>query len=171
MEVSNIANNPIKFNLNGRDFLVKRLSILDLFAEFEVLAKEQFMDEVASYAKRIEDKQERIEYQRIKMKDMPKGKELQEIIYGAPGPKDANGNDTVIGGMMNTPKGCVKLLHLALSKCNEINMEEAGQIFSDPKNSSIINNIMNYITGADVDLNKEAPLLPKDAVKIGRAHV
>jgi len=148
MELSNVTNNPVSFKLSGRDFLIKRLSLLDLFAEFEVGVKKQYMDDIALMAERIKDQKERVEFQRSALKDMPKGKELEELG------KDA----------MNTFEGGVKLLYKALSKCNQVTEEEVKSIASNPSNNTGITNIMNYITGVDVDLNKdEAEELPKDA--------
>lgn len=165
MEVSNIANNPVTFSLSGKNYLVKRLSLLDLFAEFEVMVKEQYMDDIAKMASRVKDSKERIDLQRALMKDMPKGRELQEIIHGVPGPKDKEGNDTMVGGLINSPEGFTKLLYLALSKCNKITDEEIKEIVSDQKTNAVaITNIMNYITGTDIEKKEEN--VPKNATII-----
>jgi len=108
MEVSNIANNPISFKIGDRDFLVKRLSLLDLFAEFEVEIKRQYMDDIIEMASRIKDPKERIEFQRSAMKDMPKGKEMEDSVRSN----------------MDTFEGGIKLLYLSLSKLNKITKED-----------------------------------------------
>lgn len=151
MEVSNIANNPISFKIGDRDFLIKRLSLLDLFAEFESNVKKLHMDDIILMAERIKDKTERIEFQRSAMKDMPKGQVLQDMARDE----------------MNTFEGGVKLLYLAISKCNKISEDEVKELVSNPNNSTAISNIMNFVTGADVDLEKkEGSELPKDATVI-----
>ena len=150
MEVSNILNNPITFVLSGKQYRVKRLSLLDLFAEFEVDVKAQYMDDVVDMASRIKDIKERIKFQCLSLKDMPKGKELEDQSRD----------------IMGSYKGGLKLLYMALSKCNNITQDEVNKISSDPANTDVITNLMNYITGTDVDLNKKAVEIPVGATVI-----
>jgi hypothetical protein len=139
MGVSNIANNPVEFVLSGKVYQVKRLNLMDLFAEFEVEVKKQFFDNIADYANRIKDNKERLEYQRQAIKDIPKGVELQKAV----------------NELMETFEGAVKLLYLSLIKCNKITLEETKNIVLDQSNNAVITNLMAYITGSDQEVKKD----------------
>lgn len=138
MEVSNIANTPVVFSLSGKDYQVKRLNLMDLFASFEVDVKKQHMDNIVALAQKITDPKERIEFQRQAIKDVPRGKDLEEAVKNA----------------MDGFEGGIKLLWLALSKCNKITLDEAKELIMDNTNSAAITNIMNYITGNDLEEKK-----------------
>lgn len=145
--VSNIANTPIVFVLSGKNYQIQRLNLIDLFAEFECSVKQEFMDNIVAMAMRIKDTKERVQFQRESFKDMPKGAEMSEAIRVA----------------MDSFNGGVKLLFLALQKCNKITLEEVKDIVLDPTNSTVITNIMAYITGSDVqeEVPENATVMPE----------
>ena len=148
MDVSNIANSPVVFKLSGKDYQVKRLNLMDLFGEFEADIKKTYMDNIVSLAQRMSDSNERVNFQRQAIKDIPKGKALEEQVKE----------------LMDSFDGGIKLLWLSLSKCNKITIEEVRQLLMDNDNQASITNIMNYITGSDVE--KKEVEIPKDATVI-----
>lgn len=149
MDVNNIANNPLEFVLSGKKYLVKRLNLMDLFGEFEADVKKQYMDDIISLANRMSDSKERIEFQRQAIKDIPKGKTLEEAVRSA----------------MDSFDGGIKLLWLSLVKSNKITLEETKQLVMDSDNQAVITNIMNFITGSDQEEKKEEKL-PEGAIVI-----
>lgn len=132
-DVNNLANGSLEFTLSGKVYKVKRLNIMDLFGEFEADVKKQYMDDIIELASRITDPKERIAFQREAIKDVPKGKTLEEAVRER----------------MDGFEGGIKLLYLSLSKCNKINLQETRDIVMDPANQSTITNLMTFITGGD----------------------
>jgi len=149
MEVNNISNGSIVFKLSGKDYQVKRLNLMELFGEFEADVKKQYMDNIAGQAQRITDIKERVQLQREAIKDIPKGKDLEEQVRIA----------------MDSFEGGVKLLWLSLSKCNKITIEEVKTLLAEPDNQASITNIMSFITGSDTD-TKELNVIPTGATVI-----
>lgn len=149
MNVNNIANGSLDFTLSGKVYKIKRLNIMDLYGEFEAQVKKQYMDDIISLANRIENSKERIDFQRAAIKDIPKGKELEQAV----------------NGLMDSFEGGVKLLWLSLNKLNNITLEEAKALILDVNNQATITNIMGFITGNDQEAIKE-PDLPKEAIKV-----
>ena len=149
MEVNNISNGSIVFKLSGKDYQVKRLNLMELFGEFEADVKKQYMDNIAGQAQRITDIKERVQLQREAIKDIPKGKDLEEQVRIA----------------MDSFEGGVKLLWLSLSKCNKITIEEVKTLLTEPDNQASITNIMSFITGSDTD-TKELNVIPTGATVI-----
>ena len=123
---------------------------MDLFGQFEADIKKTLMDDIVALASRMDDKTERIEFQRQAIRDIPKGKDLQQQVTEA--------MDTVDGG--------VKLLWMSLSKCNEITLEETRDLILDEANEASITNVMNFITGQDTVEEKKDEKLPKGAIKV-----
>ena len=149
MTVSDLANNPVTFTLSKKDYRVKRLNLMELFGEFEVLIKRKYMDDIVELASRIKDSKEKVEFQRRALQDMPSGKRMEELI---------NEN-------MSTFEGGVKLLHLALNKCQTVDMEEVRNLIVEPSNQLEITNIMSYIVGNDV-IKEEKKEVPEGATVI-----
>lgn len=139
MQVSNLANVPVDMKIGETTFKVKRLSLLNLYGEFESDVKSEYLDNISDLASRVKDIKERIQLQRELMKDMPKGRILEESA------KDKM--DSVDGG--------VKLLYLALKDSNEITVKEAKDLSSNYKNTAEINNIIDYTIGLDASEEKE----------------
>ena len=137
MDVHNLANSPIKFTISGRTFDVKRLSILDLFAAFESDVKKSYLDDVIALAGRMLTSKERIEFQKDALKAMPRGKELQDQVA-----ED-----------MNSFEGGIKILHLALSKCNTISYDEVKQMVIASTNPAEITSVMDYVVGSDITVS------------------
>jgi len=138
-QISNLVNLPVSFTLSGKEYKIQRLSPIDLFGRLENMVKENYMDGIISYAERIKDKQERLAFQREAIKDVPKGKDMQEAIKLL--------GDTVDGG--------IKLMSVALSKLNNVTEEEVKSIVIDPANDTVIATLMDYIVGADIDKKTE----------------
>ena len=151
MNVNNISNGSVVFKLSGKDYQVKRLNLMDLFGQFEADIKKTHMDDIVSLATRITDSKERIEFQRQAIRDLPKGKELEEAVKEA----------------MDSFDGGIKLLWMSLSKCNKVTIDEVRDLILDEENEASITNIMNFITGQDAtEEPKEEEKLPEGAIKI-----
>jgi hypothetical protein len=138
MDINNIANSPIEFTLSKKVYRVKRLSLLDLFSSFEGDVKREYMENIAAYAKTIEDAKEKNKFQTMAMKEMPRGKELEEMV----------------SSKMNGVDGAIKIMTLALSKCQQITSEEVKNIIQDPVNTEVITVLMDFIIGNDQKVNE-----------------
>uniref|UniRef100_A0A6M3L0Q9 Uncharacterized protein n=1 Tax=viral metagenome TaxID=1070528 RepID=A0A6M3L0Q9_9ZZZZ len=150
MEITNISNTPVEFVLSGESFKVIRLSLLDMFASFETDIKTQYMDDVVLYAERIKDPKERMEYQKQAIRDIPRGKSMEELV----------------DHKMNSVEGGIKLLHIALNKCQKVPITKIKELLSDNSNSSTLQNLTAYIMGDDVKKLGEEQKLPEGAVKL-----
>lgn len=148
MDVNNISNGAVVFKLSGKEYSVRRLNLMDLFGEFEADVKAKYMDNIVALANRMNDSKERVEFQRQAIKDIPKGKDLEEQVRQA----------------MDSFEGGIKLLYLSLSKCNKITFEETKQLLMDNDNQASITNIMNFITGSDIE--KKEDVIPQGATVI-----
>ena len=148
-DIANASNVPIKFALSGKDYSIKRLSIMDLMGVFEADVKQSYMDDILEYANKITDSKERIEFQRSAIKDIPKGADLEQRAQE----------------LMASINGSIKLFHIALNKCQKVSLDQAKELMLDPQNSSVMTNLLGYISGSDIE-EKEKTELPKDAVVI-----
>lgn len=133
MSINDISNGSLVFKLSGKDYSVKRLNLMDLFGEFEAEVKKQYMDDIIGLAERMTSSKERIDFQRQAIKDIPKGKELDEAVKN----------------VMDSTAGGIKLLWLGLKKENKITIEEVRNLISLEENQATITNMMNFITGQD----------------------
>lgn len=134
MDVHNIANNPLDFVLSGKKYKVKRLSILDLKGSFVKEIKEEYFDDVINMANRIKDAKERYDFQNQALKNMPKNADLDKLITEK----------------MNSIDGGIKILFIALNKCQEVTVEEVNEIMLSGKNTSTINALVDFVLGNDV---------------------
>jgi hypothetical protein len=138
-DISNLGNTPIKFNVGGKSFDVKRLSVMDLFATFESDVKKSYLDDVIALASRMDIAKERIDFQKAALKEMPRGKELSEQV----------------SDLMNTFEGGIKILYMALSKCNKISVDEVKQLVGTSTNPAEITAVMDYVVGGDIVVNSD----------------
>ena len=138
MDIQNIANTPVEFELSGKTYKVKRLSLLDLFGSFEADVKKEYMSNISEYASSITNAQEKQKFQTMAIKEMPRGVELQDMV----------------SAKMNGIDGAIKILYLALSKCQQITIEAVTQIIQDPANADVIATLMDFIIGNDVKEDK-----------------
>jgi bacterioferritin (cytochrome b1) len=134
MDINNIANSPVEFELSGKTYKVKRLSLLDLNASFEACVKQEYMKNISDYAQTITDVKEKQKFQTMAMKEMPQGRELAEMV----------------STNMNSIDGAIKILSLALNKCQQVSIEVVRDIIQDEKNSEVISTLMDFIIGNDV---------------------
>jgi hypothetical protein len=136
--------------LNGKKYKIQRLNLLEIYHTFEAEIKSQYMQDVIAMASLIKDPKERISVQSQAIKEMPKGKELEETI------------NTKLGSF----EGGKKLLHIALNKLNSISEKEIEAIIIDPKHTASVKAIMDYICGSDVEEEEVKEEIPEGAVKI-----
>ena len=148
MSISNLSNEPIKFKIGEKEYLVKRLTLLDLYASFENDIKKGYMDDIVALAERIKDSKERMQFQKEAIKDMPRGRELSLKVQES--------MDGIDGG--------IKILYLALSKCQKIDIDEVKSLIGNVNLSAQINTVMDFIVGNDVV--KEEEKLPEGAIKL-----
>jgi hypothetical protein len=155
MDVHNLSNSPVKFTISGKTFDVKRLSILDLFATFEAEVKRVYLDDVISLAGRMQTTKERIDFQKAALKEMPRGKELQDQV----------------AEIMNSFEGGIKILHLALSKCNTISYDEVKQMVVSSTNPAEISSCMDYVVGSDISVGGDKKEEKKSDATFGSGTV
>ncbi len=134
MSISDIANSSITYKINDKEYKIKRLSLLDLYGTFEKLVKEKYLRTVAEYAQLINDKNEKLEFQRKAMQDVPKGQALEDAVQLE----------------MATLDGAKLILKMVLNKCQNVTDEEIENILLDKNNSAVINQIIAHATGTDV---------------------
>ena len=151
MQVSNLANHPIELPLGERTFKIKRLSLLDLYGEFENEVKEEYINDIVKIASKMKSSSERITFQREAMKDIPKGKELEDSCQAK--------MDSMLGG--------IKMLYMALDDDNDITFEELktmlGNNRENPEFDAQVGAIVNYIIGVDSTNEKDNDKNDKNA--------
>jgi hypothetical protein len=155
MDAHNLSNAPIKFTISGKTFDVKRLSILDLFATFEAEVKKIYLDDVISLANRMPTTKERIDFQKAALKEMPRGKELQDQV----------------SEIMNSFDGGIKILHLALNKCNTISYDEVKQMVVTTTSPAEITAVMDYVVGSDISVGDDKKEVKKQNDTFGTGTV
>lgn len=133
MQVSNLANNSIDMKIGERTFKVKRLSINDLYTDFENEVKSEFFDNVVDLASRIKDIDQALELQRKSIKDIPKGVELELLA----------------GQKLASTNGIIKTVYKAIKDSNEITFEEVKQLVYNKEHSIQLKNIIDYLAGND----------------------
>jgi len=146
--ITNISNAPIELEIAGKKYKVQRLNLLEIYHTFEAEIKSQYMADVITMAGLIKDPKERISVQSQAIKEMPKGKELEEQV----------------NSRMGSFEGGKRMLHLALNKLNSISEQSIEELLTNDKNTGQIKAIMDYICGFDVV--KEEEVIPEGATKI-----
>jgi hypothetical protein len=134
MDISNLANTEIQMSIGDKSFKLKRLTLLDLYSSFETDIKKDYMNSIIELAQMIKNEKERITFQKEAIREVPRGKLLEEEVR--------NRMDSVDGG--------IKILHIALNKLNKVSLEEVRAMISNPHNSAQIATIMDFIIGSDV---------------------
>jgi len=127
MSVSDLTNKPIEFDIDGKTYKVKKLSVLDIFENTEVKIKEKYEKDVSDMAKLLSDK-DRGEFLRNAIREMPTGKRMEEMV-----------NDHI-----NTTQGGLDMLKTILNKCQEVSMEEVLSIVGKASNNDSVSSIMAY---------------------------
>jgi len=151
MQVIDVANHPVEFDVAGKTFKIKRLSLLDLYAVFESEARKESISDITAIASQMTDSKERIQFSKEAMKELPKGKELEDLARSR--------MDSVAGG--------IKMLHIALSELNQISYDEVKALVNDNRDNPAVDAqiaaIVNYIIGHDVVV--EEKIDPNDSKK------
>jgi len=148
MEIANLANTPIEFTLSEKKYKIVRLSMLDVFGIFEADVKEEYISDIVAMARHIPDVKERIEFQKQAARDIPRGKTMEEQVRLK----------------MDSVEGGIKILHIALNKCQEVPIDEVKEVLSNEKNAAAIQAVMAFLFGDDTA--KEEEKLPPGAQKI-----
>ena len=140
MDISNISNTPVSFPIGKNVYNVSRLSLLELFAEFEVEAKKDYIDDVNVMAATIKDKVEKLDFMVKMMRDMPNGIKLEERARDK----------------MNSMSGGLKVLYTALKKHNKITYDDIVGLSSDTSLNAQISAIVEYTLGNDIRSKDDA---------------
>lgn len=130
MSVSDLNNTPIEFDIDGKSYKVKKLSILDIFEQIEKKIKEKFIQDISSMAKVLPDK-DRADFLRASIKEIPTGKRMEEQV----------------GDYLNTTQGGIDILITILNKCQQISSEEVMAIISKASNTDMVSQVMSYAMG------------------------
>ena len=146
--ITNISNAPIELEIAGSKYKVCRLNLLEIYHTFESEIKSQYMADVISMASLIKDQKERISVQSQAIKEMPKGKDLEEAV----------------NGKISSFEGGKRMLHIALNKLNSVSEKEIEELLTDDKNTLQVKAVMDYICGADIEKKEE--VIPEGAVKV-----
>jgi len=145
-DMSNLANLPIEFELSGKKYKVRRLSLLDYFAEFQSLVKHDYLMDTIKMAELIKDSNERISFQVQAMRNTPKGEDLEDAAFERVG--------TIQGGS--------KILELVLKKDNTITDVEIEDILRNIGNLVTIKTIILYARGVDITEDKQDKVEPPE---------
>ena len=129
-----IANSPISFTLSGKEYKVRRLSLLDYFAEFQAIIKQDYFNDTIKMASQIKDNNERVQFQVQSMKGVPKGDELENMAFER----------------ISTIDGETKILEMVLRKDNKVTDSELKDILSNSDNVTTIKSIILFARGIDV---------------------
>lgn len=132
MDIAELNNMPLEFTLSGKVYKVKRLSITEIFSDFEKEIKQEYINDINLVAETMEAK-DRIDFKRKAMQDIPRGAKLQDLV----------------NEKMGTISGGIKLLHKALNKCQQVSLDECIAI-SENKNADTVGQIISYALGQDV---------------------
>jgi len=133
-DITNLANTPIEFPVGAVKYKVSRLTLIELFSEFETLAKQEYFKDITDLANTIKDKVERTDLIVKLMRDMPSGKRLEEVVKSK----------------MDSMDGGLRILHTALKKHNKITYEEVVNLSSNPDSSGAVSAIIEYALGNDI---------------------
>ena len=133
-DISNLANTPIEFPIGAVKYKVSRLTLIELFTEFEALAKQEYFNDILALSNAIKDKAEKTDLIVRLMRDMPSGKRLEEIVKSK----------------MDSMDGGLRILFTALKKHNKISYDEVVNLSSNPDCSSAVSAIIEYCLGNDV---------------------
>ena len=132
MSVTNLSNAPIEFTIGGKQWKIRKLSVLDLFSEFEKEVKEEYVKNINELVKALPS-QDRASFLSSAIKEMPSGKRLEELAQER----------------MNTVQGGVRMFVAVLGKCQPVSTEDAMSLAMDPENQPAIQQAMAYAVGSE----------------------
>lgn len=149
MDIHNLVNGELEFEIGNKKYKIKRLSVSELFTYFQKIVKEEYLKNVSELT-RLLDKEERSEFLRKAMKDMPSGSIL----------------DNLAQDKMSSIDGALMILYKAMNKVKgqEVSMDEIIEISSD-KNSDVVSQIISYAIGQDKIKEEEAEEAEKKTIK------
>lgn len=131
MSVSTLANTHVEFDIGGQTFKVRKLSIMDIFVEFEREVRQDYINNINEMVK-VLPATDRKGFLADAIKEMPAGKRLEDLA-----------NERIA-----TVQGGLKLLHAVLSKCQPVTPDEAMALAADNANAEAIAEVMAYaVTG------------------------
>jgi hypothetical protein len=136
--VSDLNNSPIEFDIGGKSYKVKKLSVLDIFNQVETKIKEEYLKSVTDMSRILPDK-DRPEFLRNAIKEMPAGRKLEDMV-----------NEEI-----NTVAGGIDVLTTILNKCQQVTKDEIMAMVGNESNSTTISSIMSYALGQGKEEAKE----------------
>lgn len=138
-DITNLANIPVEFPVGANKYKVSRLSLIELFSEFENSVKTDYYKDINEMANTLKDKQEKMDFMCRMMRDMPSGKKLEEAAR--------NKMDSMDGG--------IRILYSALKKHNKISYDEVVNLSSDNNIATSVAAIIEYALGNDLKPKEE----------------
>jgi len=138
MSVSDLNNSPIEFDIDGKTYKVKKLSVLDIFSQVETKIKEDYLKSVTDMSKILPDK-DRPDFLRSAIKEIPSGRKLEDMV-----------NEKI-----NTVAGGIDILNTILNKCQQVSIDEVMSMVAKESNSTIVSSIMSYALGQGKEETKE----------------
>ena len=130
MSVTDLNNSPIEFDVDGKSYKVKKLSVLDIFTQVETKIKEEYIANITSMSK-VLDPKDRPEFLKNAIKEIPTGRRLEEMV-----------NEKI-----STVQGGVDILFTVLNKCQQVTMDEIMGLVGKESNSPAITSIMSFSLG------------------------
>jgi ribosomal protein L12E/L44/L45/RPP1/RPP2 len=138
MSVSDLNNSPIEFDIDGKVYKVKKLSVLDIFSQVETKIKEDYLKSVTDMSKILPDK-DRPDFLRSAIKEIPSGRKLEDMV-----------NEKI-----NTVAGGIDILNTILNKCQQVSIDEVMSMVAKESNSTTVSSIMSYALGQGKEEAKE----------------
>ena len=133
-DIHALSAGSVDLSIGGRQWKVGRLSILDVLGEFGKLVRERRLVDIVTACSGIQDKADRQDMVKALMRDVPKGKELEEEARQA----------------MDTVEGGVRLLWLALRKGQPCSIDEAMSLATEA-NAAEVSVAIEFAMGGDLE--------------------
>lgn len=107
MDMHVLVNDPLEFPVGGRRLKAATLSVGEIYSVMEAEIRQQYINDMAKIQEKLDPK-DRPEFAKLALQSMPRGRDLERQVE--------EGMMTVLGGS--------KLVHLAVSKHQQITPEE-----------------------------------------------
>lgn len=144
-DIHALAGMPVDIMIGGKAYKVGRLSILDVLGEFGKLVRERKLSDIVLACQGIHDKADRQDMVKALIRDVPKGKELEEEARQV--------IDTVEGG--------VRMLWMALKKHQkDLTLDDAVALATE-KNATEVSVAIEYAMGGDLEDIKSRQVNPE----------
>lgn len=129
MSISDFDNKPMTFNLNGKDYKIKRLAPTEFLGLAETKVKEKIMAEIKELASAFTGK-EKIDYMLQAQKSIPKKDELNALAIE----------------WLDSNDGMIELLKIIFNKVEPVSNDEIANIIMNC-DEAVLGQLTKYAIG------------------------